>query len=69
MGISCSDEAVDYLLQQHYREAKRHSRFCHPRDLLQQIYTACDFRDQSPVVTHENLDAAVQNYLMLQAEA
>ncbi|MDH3718137.1 MAG: hypothetical protein OES79_08445, partial [Planctomycetota bacterium] len=61
--------ALDYVIQKHYRDAKCQMRFCHPRDLLEQVYNACDFRNQPLVVTPENLDMAVQNYLMLQSRA
>ncbi|MGB6043233.1 MAG: AAA family ATPase [Pirellulales bacterium] len=69
LGVECSEEALDYLIQKHYRDARCPMRFCHPRDLLEQIYNGCQFREQPLVATHENLDVAVQNYLMLQARA
>ncbi|MDH3718921.1 MAG: AAA family ATPase, partial [Planctomycetota bacterium] len=50
-GISCSEEALNYVIQKHYRDAKCQMRFCHPRDLLEQVYNACDFRNQPLVVT------------------
>jgi hypothetical protein len=69
MGIAYDEAAVDYLVQKHYRQAERQLRFCHVRDLLEQVYNACDFRGQPLVVTQQNLDTAVRNYLMLQSSA
>lgn len=68
LGIKCDSQHVDYLLEKHYRQAGRKMRFCHPGDLLQQVYNACDFRDQRLEVTPERIDTAVRNYLMLQSK-
>ena len=62
MGIAYEEEAVDYLLDTHYRAAKRPLRNCHPRDLLRQITNACSFYGRPMVVTHQAIDAAVKNY-------
>ena len=62
MGCEYSREAVDYLLEKHYRHAKRSLRRCHPRDLLQQIHDWCSYNDRPMAMTHEALDLAVENY-------
>lgn len=62
MGISCSQELIDYLLENHFRKAGRPLRFCHARDLLRQILNFCSFHETERAVTRENLDAAVKNY-------
>lgn len=67
MGLKCEHEQVDYLLKKHYRQGSRKLRFCHPRDLLQQVRNSCDFLAQPMEVTNENLDGAVKNCLALRA--
>ncbi len=37
-------------------------RFCHARDLVQQVTNFCEFRGHALAVTEQNLDAAVKNY-------
>ena len=60
MGFVHSEEAVDYLVRTHY--VGRPFRCCQPRDLLLQIKNLCDFQAQSPVMSAENFDFAVDNY-------
>ncbi len=51
-GLKCEHEQVDYLLKKHYRQGSRQLRFCHPRDLLQQVRNTCDFLGQPMEVTN-----------------
>ena len=60
MGFTYSEEAVDHLVRTHY--AGRPFRCCQPRDLLLQIKNLCDFQGQTPEMTPENFDFAVENY-------
>jgi hypothetical protein len=62
LGIECSPETVDYLLEKHYRMAGRAMRFCHPRDILQQVKNFCSFADQPPQATEKAVDSAVKTY-------
>jgi predicted ATPase with chaperone activity len=62
IGVRHQEAVVDYLIEKHYRGAGRGFRFCHPRDLLHQIRTYCDFLEQPPELTHQSIDAAVRNY-------
>ncbi len=62
LGIEFHNEAVDYLLAKHYQEAKRPLRYCHARDLMQQVLGFCEFQELPLVVTTKALDAAVRNY-------
>jgi hypothetical protein len=60
-----ADGVVDYLIEKHYRQAGRHFRRCHPRDLLDQVRHYCEVRDLPLTVTCESLDLAVVNYFSM----
>ena len=61
-GCSCDQQAVDYLLDAHYRKVNRPMRYCHPRDLLRQIRNFCEFHVRPLEVSRETVDVAVLNY-------
>jgi len=67
MGIEYREEAVDYLIDTHYRSAGRAFRFCHPRDLLLQIRNFCAYHNTGAVLTSEALDLACENYFAIMA--
>lgn len=58
----CDVEALDYLIEHHYRTAHRPLRYCHPRDLLRQVRNYCEFHGKPLAVSRETLDVAVVNY-------
>jgi hypothetical protein len=62
LGIEFQGEAVDYLLAKHYQEANRPLRYCHARDLMQQVLGFCEFQELPLMLTPKALDAAVKNY-------
>ncbi|TVS16435.1 MAG: AAA family ATPase [Planctomycetaceae bacterium] len=62
LGISHQTQAVDYLIDRHYKAAGRSFRYCHPRDLMLQIRGYCFFHGTAPELTEENIDTAVANY-------
>ncbi|MDZ7615386.1 MAG: AAA family ATPase [Patescibacteria group bacterium] len=62
LGIDYDDDALDHLLQSHYRKSNRPLRFCHPHDLLLQIRNYCTYCGVPPRMTPEYLDRAVENY-------
>ncbi|MCS7237682.1 MAG: AAA family ATPase [Thermoguttaceae bacterium] len=62
LGLTCSDEAVEYLLEKHYRQTGRPMRFCHPRDLLLQVRNYCLYHALPLEVKPEYLDVAVATY-------
>ena len=62
LGIEYSSEAVDHLVERHYKRAGRPLRYCHPRDLLLQIRNYCTYHKQPPRMTPEYFDAAVEIY-------
>lgn len=62
LQLNATDADLNDLIERHYRLAHRPLRFCHPRDLLQQVATACDFAGQPRQIDRELIDEAVQNY-------
>ena len=62
MDVEVEGGAVEDLLARHFEAADRPLRFCHPRDLLVQVRTFCDFHGRPRVADRETLDAAVRNY-------
>jgi DNA-binding PadR family transcriptional regulator len=62
LGFVYHEEAVDHLIQRHYRAVKRPFRCCQPRDLLLQVRNFCYYQDQPLEMTKENFDVAVENY-------
>lgn len=60
--IACEPGALDYLVETHYKSARRPFRYCHPRDLLQQVRHLCDFHERPAELTRKTADAAAHNY-------
>ena len=61
-GRACEPGALDYLVETHYKSARRPFRYCHPRDLLQQVRHLCDFHERPAELTRKTADAAAHNY-------
>ncbi len=55
-------EAVEYLLETHYRGADRPLRRCHPRDLLAQVKNHCNYHGVPMEMKPEYFDRAVKTY-------
>jgi predicted ATPase with chaperone activity len=55
-------EAVDHLIDAHYRAANRPFRCCQPRDLLLQVKNYCVYNELPLELTREYFDYAVSNY-------
>ncbi len=62
LGVEFQNDAVDYLLAKHYQESGRSLRFCHPRDLVQQVLAFCEFLELPPALSPKALDVAAKNY-------
>lgn len=58
-------EAVEYLLQQHYRPSGRPMRRCQPRDLLTQIRNYCDYNDLPMEMAPEYFDRVARSYFTI----
>jgi len=63
-GVDCDDAVIDWLIEEHYRDAGRPLRGVHPRDLMAYIVSAAWYRDREPVVDRTSLDAAVRAYFV-----
>lgn len=62
LKLEVSPEDLNELIERHYQQVQREFRFCHPRDLLQQVATACDFAGEPRRLTRQLIDDAVLNY-------
>jgi hypothetical protein len=63
-AIAYSEEAIDHLIETHYRKIHRPFRFCHPRDLFLQVRNHCNFHGRQLELTIEAIDMAVSNYFV-----
>lgn len=61
-GCEYRPDAVDYLLETHYRQVQRPKRRCHPRDLLGQIRNYCAYNDLPMEMRNEYFDRVVNSY-------
>ncbi len=68
LGVGYAAEAVDYLIDQHYKPCGRPFRFCHPRDLLLHIRNYCLFNRRPVVMSPGAFDIAVRNFFAIMDE-
>ena len=64
LEIPFDRSTFDDMVRRHFIEKNRTFRYCHPRDLLMQIKTYCEFEDQPAQMTTRNMDVAVENYFV-----
>lgn len=62
MKVQLPRGSVQYLIDRHYKPTNRALRFCHPRDLLQQVVNLCTFQRRPSVAGPQEWDKAVGNY-------
>jgi predicted ATPase with chaperone activity len=55
-------EAVDYLVEKHYKPFKRPLRRCQPRDLLSQVANYCSYNELPMEMRSEYFDRVVPGY-------
>ena len=55
-------DAIERLIDKHYRQANRAFRRCHARDLIHQIRCLCAYRGEPCELRNDNVDQAVRNY-------
>jgi hypothetical protein len=61
-GCEYRPETVEELLARHYRPTNRPLRRCHPRDLLLQIRSYCNYTRQAVEMRGDYFDRAVKTY-------
>ena len=62
LGVGYRRDAVDYVIDKHFKAAGRPLRFCQPRDLLLQIQNYCKYHNHPAEMSNEYFDRAVENY-------
>jgi hypothetical protein len=63
-GVAFSEVGFAHLLRQHYQQAGRAMRACHPRDLLRHIVALARYYTIAPEFAPALIDAASQLYFM-----
>lgn len=63
-GIPYDNQAVVYLLQEHYIKGGRKMRANHPRDLLEQVQDIAAYLGVEPRLTREMIDQAAASYFV-----
>jgi len=62
LGFEYDQDAVSYLIEEHYHAVDRPFRACQPRDLILQVRNYCMYKRQPKKLTPEGFDFAVENY-------
>jgi hypothetical protein len=62
--VAYDGDAIEWLVDTHYRPNKRPFAACQPRDLLGQVIDIAHYRGEQPRLTSELLDAAAKNYFV-----
>ncbi len=63
LNIKFDEVSYQRLLTKHYGPRQLAVRFCHPRDLLTQVATLCDYHEIPREMTPEVIDVVAHNYL------
>lgn len=61
-GFEFEAEAIDQLIEYHYKRANRPFRFCHVGDLIAQCRDFCDFHGKQLQFNRDIVELAVLNY-------
>ncbi|HEY1089033.1 MAG TPA: ATPase [Archangium sp.] len=64
MKVAYDGDAIEWLVDNHYRPIRRPFAACQPRDLLGQVIDIAHYRGEAPQLTAELLDAAAKNYFV-----
>ncbi len=67
LSVESPEEAVAYLLEEHYDPCDRPLCRCQARDLLEQVVHYCEYNELPVVATREHLDHAVRSYFTAMA--
>lgn len=63
-GVPYSEEALAYLIKEHYVKTGRPRRRCHPRDLVAQLKDIASYIGVAPELRPDLLDRACQSYFV-----
>jgi hypothetical protein len=63
-NVPFDDQAVRYLLQEHYIKKNRKLRGSHPRDIIDQVLDISSYLGTEPRLTRELLDQAAEAYFV-----
>lgn len=62
VGCEYREDAVEYLLDKHYRGTKRPLRRCHPRDIMQQVRNYCTYNGLPLAMCPEYFDRVAGSF-------
>ena len=62
LKIPYNQDAIDYLIETHYKPINRPMRMCQPRDLLLQVKNYCLYNDLPITLNNDYFDYACDNY-------
>ncbi len=62
--VAYDEEAINWLIDAHYRPVNRPYAACQPRDLLDQVIDIAHYRNEAPQLSEELLDGAARNYFV-----
>lgn len=65
LGMAFRPDVFAHLLDKHYHSQGRAIRFCHARDLLDQLYHYCTFHELPLEMTREAIDAGAADYFAI----
>ena len=65
LGFEYNEDAVTYLIENHYHAVGRRMRCCQPRDLLMQVRNMCLYENRDLQLDHDAIDFAVENYFAI----
>jgi hypothetical protein len=63
-NVEYDEAAITWLIAAHYKPTNRPFAACQPRDLLDQVIDIANYRGETPALTGDLLDAAVNNYFV-----
>ena len=63
-GVPYDDQALAYILQEHYIKPQVPLRACHPRDLIDQLIDIARYQNRPPVLTKDLIDQACEAYFV-----
>ncbi|MFQ5490301.1 MAG: AAA family ATPase [Phycisphaerae bacterium] len=64
-SMAVNEDAIDHLIDTHYKKKGRGFRCCHPRDLIAQIVDRAAFDKSIPAMTTQAFDHAADNYFAI----